>query len=68
MRWDSSESAPSKARDRVGSWQQVQIERLSGPIDGMRVHPKLGAVLICLSLSLVGRCRSGRGKGRGVIE
>ena len=30
------------ARNRVGSWQQAQIEWRSGPIDGMRVHPKLG--------------------------
>jgi len=25
------------ARNRIGSWQQAQIEWLTGPIDGMRV-------------------------------
>ena len=36
-------SGRPSVRNRVGSWQPAQIEWLSGPIDGMRIHPKLGS-------------------------
>ena len=38
------------AQNRVGRWQQAQIEWLSGPIDGMRVHPTFLSTLFLMAI------------------